>query len=185
MSRFEKIDTSLKGVCILQPKPIKDDRGYFERFYCQKDFAQFDITKPIAQINHSKTIAKGSIRGIHYQIPPFCEMKIVRCLKGAIYDVAVDLRKDSPTFLQHFGIELSEENGKYLCIPEGFGHGFQTLSNEAEVIYLVSEFFNPEADRSLNALDSTLNIKWQLPIAHISLKDKSAPDTTSFEGLVV
>lgn len=158
MSRFSVMQTSLEGVVILEPKPIRDDRGYFERFFCANDFKEIGFDGQIAQINHSKTIGKGSIRGIHYQIPPFCETKIVRCLKGAVYDVAVDLRKDSPTFLQYFGVELNEENGKYLVIPEGFGHGFQTLSDEAEILYLVSEFFNAQADRALNALDLKLNI---------------------------
>lgn len=185
MSRFSVMQTSLEGVVILEPKPIRDDRGYFERFFCANDFKEIGFDGQIAQINHSKTIGKGSIRGIHYQIPPFCETKVVRCLKGAVYDVAVDLRKDSPTFLQYFGVELNEENGKYLVIPEGFGHGFQSLSEEVEILYLVSEFFNAQADRALNALDLKLNIKWQLPIGNISQKDKNAPDSKDFTGVVL
>ena len=162
MNRFNFTKTFLEGVFIVEPKPICDERGYFERYFCAQDFKEIGIHKPIMQINHSKTIGKGAVRGIHYQIPPFCETKIVRCLKGAIYDVAVDLRTDSPTFLQYFGTELNEENGKYLAIPNGVGHAFQTLSDETEILYLVTEYFNAEADRTLNALDSTINIKWQL-----------------------
>ena len=175
MSRFNFTKTFLEGVFIVEPKPICDERGYFERYFCAQDFKEIGIHKPIVQINHSKTIGKGAVRGIHYQIPPFCETKIVRCLKGAIYDVAVDLRADSPTFLQYFGTELSEENGKYLAIPNGFGHAFQALSDETEILYLVTEYFNAEADRTLNALDSTINIKWQLEIGLMSQKDKNAP----------
>ena len=110
----------------------------------------------------------------------------MRCLKGAIYDVAVDLRADSPTFLQYFGTELNEENGKYLAIPNGVGHAFQTLSDETEILYLVTEYFNAEADRTLNALDSTINIKWQLEIGIMSQKDKNAPCVDqNFKGLKV
>lgn len=175
MSRFNFTQTFLEGVFTIEPKPIHDERGYFERYFCAQDFREIGILKPIAQMNHSKTIGKGSIRGIHYQTPPFCETKIVRCLKGAIYDVAVDLRADSSTFLQHFGIELSETNAKYLVIPDGFGHTFQTLSDEAEILYLVTEFFNPQAEGSLNALDPILNIKWPLKIGTMSSKDANAP----------
>lgn len=186
MNRFNFTKTFLEGVFIVEPKPICDERGYFERYFCAQDFKEIGIHKPIVQINHSKTIGKGAVRGIHYQIPPFCETKIVRCLKGAIYDVAVDLRADSPTFLQYFGTELNEENGKYLAIPNGVGHAFQTLSDETEILYLVTEYFNAEADRTLNALDSTINIKWQLEIGIMSQKDKNAPCVDqNFKGLKV
>lgn len=185
MSRFTFTPTPLQGVYIVKPKPIKDDRGYFERYFCAQDFAEIGLQKPIAQINHSYTKGIGSIRGLHYQTAPHYETKIVRCLKGSIYDVAVDIRKDSPTFLQYFGIELSEENGKYLYIPEGFAHGFQTLSDEAEILYLVSEPFNPQADSGLNALDPVLSISWPLSLGHISDKDKNALFITQdFKGVL-
>lgn len=183
MSRFNFTKTFLDSVFIIEPKPIYDERGYFERYFCAQDFKEIEIMKPIAQINHSKTIGKGSIRGIHYQTPPFCETKIVRCLKGSIYDIAVDLRVDSPTFLQYFGIELSETNRKYLVIPDGFGHAFQTLSDETEIVYLVTEPFNPQADSSLNPLDPTINIQWKIEIGTISQKDQNAPFVNTFEGL--
>ncbi|RDU68647.1 dTDP-4-dehydrorhamnose 3,5-epimerase [Helicobacter cholecystus] len=174
MSRFSFTSAPLKGVYIIEPKPIKDSRGYFERYFCTKDFLEIGLNKPIVQINHSYTKGIGSIRGLHYQTPPHTEIKIIRCLKGKIYDVAVDIRENSPTFCQYFGIELSEENGKYLYIPEGFAHGFQTLSDEAEILYLVTSAFNAESDSGLNALDPVLAIKWPLPIGHISEKDKNA-----------
>ena len=172
MNRFNFTKTKLDGVYIIESKPICDERGYFERYFCENDFKEIGFDKKIVQINHSKTIGKGSIRGIHYQTPPFCETKIVRCLKGAIYDVAVDLRKDSPTFLQYFGVELNEENGKYLLIPEGFGHVFQSLSDEVEILYLVSESFHQEADSGLNPLDPRINIKYPVNIGNMSKKDK-------------
>lgn len=174
MSRFTFTPTPLQGVYIVEPKPIKDDRGYFERYFCAQDFTEIGLQKPLVQINHSYTKGIGTIRGLHYQTRPYCETKIVRCLKGSIYDVAVDIRENSPTFLQYFGAELSEENGKYLYIPEGFAHGFQTLSDEAEILYLVTETFNPQADSGLNALDPVLSISWPLPLGHISDKDKNA-----------
>lgn len=185
MSRFTFTPTSLQGVYVIEPKPIKDERGYFERYFCTQDFQEIGLQKPIMQINHSYTKGIGSIRGLHYQTPPYAETKIVRCLKGAIYDVAVDIREDSPTFLQHFGIELNEKNGKYLYIPEGFAHGFQTLSEEAEILYLVTSAFNPQADSGLNALDPLLAIQWPLPLGHISGKDKQALLLTeSFKGVL-
>lgn len=175
MSRFTFAPAPLKGLYIIEPKPIKDSRGYFERYFCAQDFAEIGLSKPIAQINHSYTKGIGSIRGLHYQTPPYAETKIVRCLKGAIYDVAVDIRKDSPTFLQYFGIELSEENNKYLYIPEGFAHGFQTLAEESEILYLNDQYFSEKDYCVYNPLDKIINIQWRMPIGNISIKDKNAP----------
>lgn len=176
MSRFTFTPTPLQGVYVIEPKPIKDERGYFERYFCTQDFQEIGLQKPIVQINHSYTKGIGSIRGLHYQTPPYAETKIVRCLKGTIYDVAVDIREDSPTFLQYFGVELNEENGRYLYIPEGFAHGFQTLSEEAEIIYLMTEFFVEENYKTSNVFDKRVNINWPLPIGHISQKDIDAPN---------
>ncbi|TEY07364.1 dTDP-4-dehydrorhamnose 3,5-epimerase [Campylobacter sp. US25a] len=173
MSRFNFIKTHIDGVFIVEAKPIYDERGYFERYFCVEEFKKIGLNKPIVQINHSKTIGKGSIRGLHYQTPPFCETKIVRCLKGAIFDVAVDLRENSPTFLQYVGVELNEENAKYLYIPQGFAHGFQTLSDEVEILYLVTKEFNSSADNGINPFDEKINIKWHMPIGCISIKDQN------------
>ncbi|WP_075441665.1 dTDP-4-dehydrorhamnose 3,5-epimerase [Campylobacter coli] len=186
MSRFNFVKTHIEGVFIIEPKPIYDERGYFERYFCTKDFEEINLFKPIVQINHSKTIGKGSIRGIHYQTFPFCENKIPRCLKGAIFDVAVDLRKNSPTFLQYVGVELNEENNRSLFIPEGCAHAFQNLTQEAEILYQVTAPFNPEADSGFNPLDPRINIKWPLDIGVMSEKDKNAPFINgNFEGIKI
>lgn len=186
MSRFNFTKTHIEGVFIIEPKPIYDKRGYFERYFCAKDFEEINLFKPIVQINHSKSIEKNTIRGIHYQKFPFCETKIVRCIKGAIFDIAVDLRENSPTFLQYVSIELSEYNNQYLVIPEGCGHGFQTLTNDVEMLYLVTNFFNSEADNSFNPLDPKINIKWPLSIGVMSEKDKNAPFVNEdFKGIKI
>ena len=121
------IPTPLKGSYEIVLEPKGDNRGWFARFYCKKEFEQINHTKEWVQMNHSFTSTKGSIRGMHFQNPPYAEVKLVRCIAGAVYDVIIDLRKDSPTFLQHYGTQLSAENKKMLYIPEGFAHGFQTL----------------------------------------------------------
>ncbi|WP_110558343.1 dTDP-4-dehydrorhamnose 3,5-epimerase [Helicobacter cinaedi] len=184
MERFSVLKTSLKGVSIVTPKQIKDGRGYFERYFCSNEFKEIGLTKPIVQINHSFTRQKGSVRGMHFQTPPHSETKIVRCLSGAIYDVVVDIRADSPTFLQHFGITLSKRNNKYLYIPEGFAHGFQTLTNNVEMLYLATAAFEKTADNGLNPLDPLLSIEWKLDVTNISEKDKNAQFITStFVGI--
>ncbi|AJD05241.1 dTDP-4-dehydrorhamnose 3,5-epimerase [Campylobacter lari] len=186
MSRFNFIKTHIEGVFIIEPKPIYDERGYFERYFCAKDFEEINLFKPIVQINHSKSTEQNTIRGIHYQTFPYCETKIVRCIKGSIFDVAVDLRENSPTFLQYVGIELNENNNRYLVIPEGCGHGFQTLKNDVEMLYLVTNFFNLEADSGFNPLDPKINIKWPLDIGMMSEKDKNAPFISEdFKGIKI
>lgn len=178
MKRFSFLASNLHGVSVISPKPIRDDRGYFERFFCVDEFREIGLSKPLAQINHSFTKHKGSVRGMHFQNPPYSEIKIVRCLSGAIYDVVVDIRKDSPTFLQHFGVVLSKRNSRYLYVPEGFAHGFQTLTNNVEMLYLSTTPFEPSADNGLNPLDPALGIQWKMDITHISAKDKNAPYIT-------
>lgn len=185
MSRFVFSSTPISGVYVIESKPIKDSRGYYERYFCIEDFKEIGLKKPIVQINHSKTFIKGCIRGFHYQNHPFAEVKIIRCLKGAIYDVAVDLRKDSPTFLKHFAIELNEYNNKYLYIPEGCGHAFQSLTAESELLYPVTEFYHPESEGSLNPLDKTIGVSWPLIPAGLSDKDLNAPCVDYFKGLGV
>ena len=187
MSRFIFTPTAISGVYIIEPKPIKDSRGYYERYFCVEDFKEIGLNKPIVQINHSKTLVKGCIRGFHYQNPPYAEVKIIRCIKGAIFDVALDLRKNSPTFLQYVSVELNEENNKYLYIPKGCAHGFQTLKENTELIYIVSEFYNTEADSVINPFDESVSMKWPLELAEISQKDKEAPSIkdSKFEGLIL
>ncbi|PAF41222.1 dTDP-4-dehydrorhamnose 3,5-epimerase [Helicobacter sp. 11S03491-1] len=174
MNRFEFSPTSFNNLYVISPQKIQDHRGYFERYFCSQDFQAIGLDKPIVQINHSLTQQKGSIRGLHYQKKPFCETKIIRCLRGKILDVALDIRKNSPTFLQYFAIELTQENSLYLYIPEGFAHGFQSLSDEAEILYLLTAPFSPQNDQTLNPLDPIINIQWQLKLTDISHKDKNA-----------
>lgn len=175
MSRFNFTPTPLSGLFVAEAKPIADSRGYFERYFCSEDFREIGLDKPIAQINHSLTRQKGSIRGLHFQTHPHSEVKIVRCLGGAIFDVALDLRLDSPTFGRHFGVVLDAKSPKYLFIPEGFAHGFQALSDDAEILYLVTAAFEPASDSALNPLCPFINIPWRLALTDISPKDKNAP----------
>ncbi|MBP7272640.1 MAG: dTDP-4-dehydrorhamnose 3,5-epimerase [Saprospiraceae bacterium] len=165
--------TTLSGSFVVSLTPFQDERGWFARTYCEKEFDQIQHTKHWVQLNHSFTAKKGTIRGMHYQLPPFAEIKLVRCIAGAVWDVIVDIREASPTFLQWFGIELSAQNRKMLYIPEGFAHGFQTLTDNAELIYHHSEFFTPKTEGGLRFDDTTLAIQWQLPATEISDRDRN------------
>lgn len=179
MDRFEIEDTGLAGLSLLKRKPLGDERGFFERLFCQREFASIGFQMEIRQVNHSYTKSKGSVRGLHFQYPPHAETKIVSCLSGAVFDVAVDLRKDSSTYLGWFGTELSAENGKTLCIPEGFAHGFQTLTDDAELVYLHSEFYEPGFEDGLNPLEPEIAIEWPLKVSEVSARDKSHPSLQS------
>ena len=145
MSRFDFIQTPLSGLVLVQRKVIEDHRGFFSRFYCAEEFSDVGINKPIAQINHTLTRKKGAVRGLHFQYPPYAETKIVSCLSGKIWDVAVDLRCDSPTFLQWHGEILSADNRTSLLIPEGYAHGFQSLTEDCELIYLHTAAYHSES----------------------------------------
>ena len=185
-SRFEFALTPLSGLTVVQRKPIEDDRGFFCRFYCAEEFGEAGFRKPIAQINHTFTWMKGAVRGLHFQYPPHAEAKVVSCLKGEVFDVAVDLRKGSPTFLGWHGEILSAVNQKTLLIPEGFAHGFQTLTEDCELLYLHSESYRPEAEGALNVADPRLAIKWLLRISEISDRDHKHPMlTVDFEGIAL
>jgi dTDP-4-dehydrorhamnose 3,5-epimerase len=146
MSRFSKIDAALGGVVLVERQETSDDRGSFGRLFCQDDLKSFGWKGPVAQVNVSRTTAAGSVRGLHYQLPPHAEMKYVICMSGSIFDVAVDLRRQSPTFLQWRGFELSAENSHGLIIPEGFAHGFQALTHDVEMLYFHSAPYAKEAD---------------------------------------
>lgn len=173
-SRFIFKQTPLSGLFVIETKPFRDSRGYFERFFCADSFREIGLTKPLLQQSHSQSVGKGIVRGMHYQDFPHCEAKIVRCIRGEIYDVVVDIREGSPTFLQHFSLRLKEGNFTYLYIPEGFAHGFQTLSSVVEILYSMNEPFAPELYKSINPFDPSLNIKWELEVSNISKKDKEA-----------
>lgn len=171
--RFEIDTTPLEGLFIARRLPIGDERGFFERFYCQEELQVAGMEKSVRQINRTLTENKGTLRGLHFQKPPHAERKMVSCLQGRIFDVAVDLRAGSPTFGQWHGVELSGANHKSLIIPEGFAHGFQTLEENCELLYLHSEFYHPESEGGLNVFDPELGINWPLPAAQLSQRDSN------------
>jgi dTDP-4-dehydrorhamnose 3,5-epimerase len=177
-------ETILKGSYEITLTPHGDSRGWFARTYCKKEFEQIRHDKEWVQINHSFSSQKGTVRGMHFQQAPFAEIKMLRCIAGSVYDVIIDLRKDSPTFLQWFGTELSAQNKKMLYIPVGFAHGFQTLTDDTELIYHHTEFYTPSAEAGIRYNDSAINIEWPLAVSGISERDSNHPliDST-FKGL--
>lgn len=168
-------DTNIKDLYIIEPEPFIDHRGKFYRVFCENELNKIGHSKRIVNVNSSTTLKKGSIRGMHFQYPPKAEIKIVKCVSGSIFDVAVDLRKNSPTYLQWHGEILSKENLRMLYVPEGFGHGFQALEDDIEIIYFVTEFYNPENEGGVRYNDSKVNIKWPLEVTDISEKDGKIP----------
>lgn len=185
-SRFDFHPTPLAGLLVVQRKPLADERGYFCRFFCSEAFSAAGWKEPIAQINHTHTVSKGALRGLHFQYPPHAECKIVSCLRGQVYDVAVDVRKGSPTFLHWHGEILSAANQRSLLIPEGFAHGFQTLSEDCELIYLHSVPFDEHSEGALNLADPQIGIVWPLPMTDISLRDRHHPFISDrFKGVEV
>lgn len=175
MSRFEFIPTPINGLKIVKRKAIGDSRGFFSRFYCADNFRSAGSPLDIAQINHTLTSEKGVVRGMHFQRPPHAEVKFVSCLQGEIFDVAIDLRHNSPTFLQWFSTILSAENQTSLLIPLGCAHGFQTLTTNCEIIYLHSAAYESSAEGAINALDPRIAINWPLPINGMSQRDIQHP----------
>ncbi len=174
-SRFDFLPTPLTALTVIRRRPYEDARGSFARLFCAEEFREIGLSKPIAQINHSVTCQKGAVRGMHFQYAPHAETKIVSCLKGKIFDVAVDLRPDSPTFLHWHGEVLSAVNRQALCIPEGFAHGFQTLEEDSELLYFHTDFYAPTAEGALNVADPRLGIAWPLPITELSERDRTHP----------
>jgi dTDP-4-dehydrorhamnose 3,5-epimerase len=167
--------TPLDGLYVIKHTIISDERGFFARTFCKNEFQSIGFNNEFVQFNHSFNLQKGTLRGMHFQRKPYCETKLIRCLQGSVYDIAIDLRIDSPTFLQYFGVELSAENMTSVLIPEGFAHGFQTLENNCTLIYHHTEFYNANADAGIRHNDEKLGIKWPLPIINVSNKDKSYP----------
>ncbi|MHC4520861.1 MAG: dTDP-4-dehydrorhamnose 3,5-epimerase [Planctomycetota bacterium] len=167
------VETPLAGAHVIELEPFVDERGLFARIFCRKEFEGVGFHGTIVQINHSLTRRRGTIRGMHCQLPPASETKVIRCLQGKVFDVMVDLRAGSPTFRQWHGVELSRDNMRVVHIPEGFAHGFQTLTDDAELIYLHSEFYNPEHEYGLRFDDPALAIHWPLPISTVSSKDRN------------
>lgn len=166
-------DSAIKDVKIIETERVGDDRGFFRRLFCVNEFLNIGFDKKLLQINHSFTAKKGTFRGFHFQEPPYTETKIITCIRGKVFDIAIDVRKGSPTFLQCIGIELSDQNGKMIYIPDGFAHGFQTLEENTELIYLHSQIYKPEYEHSINVKDPVLNISLPIEITEISEKDKN------------
>lgn len=168
-------ETKIKGVFIIEPQKIEDERGFFARTWCQEEFEKHGLNPKLVQCNISFNKKAGTLRGMHYQIASHAEAKLVRCTMGAIYDVALDLRLDSATFKQWVSVELSADNRRALYIPEGLAHGFQTLVDDSEVFYQMSEFYHSEYARGVRWDDPECGIKWLLPMQIISERDRSYP----------
>ena len=177
--------TNFQDLFIIQPNIFQDERGSFSRVVCMKEMEGLFQTN-IKQVNHSKTAQKGTVRGLHFQYPPHTEIKMIKCIRGKVFDVAVDVRGDSDTFLQAFCIELSEENECMVYIPEGFAHGFQTLENDTELLYFHSNFYIDSNEGGLNIQDPKLNIQWPLDVCNLSKRDKNHEWTTeNFKGIMI
>jgi dTDP-4-dehydrorhamnose 3,5-epimerase len=169
-------ETRLKGAYLVDLAPHHDERGFFSRSWCQREFTEHGLNPALVQCDVSFNHKKGTIRGMHLQVAPFEETKLVRCTQGSILDVIIDLRADSDTFLQWIGVDLTAVNRRALYVPVGFAHGFQTLSDDVEVLYLMSEFYSPECSRGYRWNDPAFAIEWPLPVSVISEKDAAIPD---------
>jgi dTDP-4-dehydrorhamnose 3,5-epimerase len=167
--------TALEGAFIIEPELLRDERGFFASTWSQQEFAGQGLHAPLVQANVSLNIRRGTLRGMHFQISPHQEAKLVRCTAGSIFDVIIDLRKDSPTFHQWVGVELSGSNRLLLYVPEGFAHGFQTLADNTEVAYQISEYYHPDSARGVRWDDPAFGIKWPLPVTVISERDRNHP----------
>jgi dTDP-4-dehydrorhamnose 3,5-epimerase len=177
-------ETALAGAYVIDLERREDTRGYFARAFCQEEFAQHGLEPVIAQANVAFNRAAGTLRGMHFQYPPKAETKLVRCTRGAIVDIIVDLRPESPTYLQNISVELNEENGRALYVPERFAHGYQTLLDETETSYQVGEFYAPETEGGLAYDDPRLGLVWPLPVTAISEKDAQWEHLTAVEAEV-
>ncbi len=169
-------ETALRGAYIIDLEKIRDERGFFARAWCRREFEAAGLTARIVQTNVSYSAKRGTLRGMHYQAPPHAEAKLIRCTRGAIYDVIVDLRADSPTYRQWIGVELAADDHRMLFVPENFAHGFLTLSDDVEVTYQVSEFYTPGAERGIRWNDPAIGIEWPMEPTVMSRKDMSWPD---------
>ncbi|HZZ62627.1 MAG TPA: dTDP-4-dehydrorhamnose 3,5-epimerase [Roseiarcus sp.] len=174
----------LEGAYTIELEKRGDPRGFFARLFCEKEFGQAGLETRFVQINNSFTGSKGTLRGLHYQLPPAAEVKVARAIRGALFDVIVDLRPGSPTCLKWFGAELTDDNRKMMYVPRGFGHGFVTLTDNVEMLYLHSAFYDPEAERGLRWNDPAIGVEWPIEPREISDKDRNWPDfDPGFHGL--
>lgn len=178
--------TKLPGAFTIDVQPFQDSRGFFTRTFCEKEFGEQGLVQHFVQANHSGTQGKAVIRGMHFQNTPFCEVKLVKCVQGSVFDVIIDLRAGSATFLQWFGAELSAENKQMMYVPAGFAHGFQSLSDYSEITYMVSAFYNKESEGGIKYNDPKVNIEWPLPVSLVSDKDMKIPwIDNNFKGVIL
>jgi len=168
-------ETKLKGAFLIDIRKLEDERGFFARTWCQREMGEHGINVHIVQANTSMNLKKGTLRGMHFQKRPYEEAKLVRCIRGAVYDVIVDLRPESSTFKKWFSVELTEDNYKTLFIPEGFAHGFITLKDNSEITYMMSQFYTPGYEGGFRWDDPAINIEWPVNVNVISQKDKNLP----------
>jgi dTDP-4-dehydrorhamnose 3,5-epimerase len=166
-------ETSLAGAYVIELEMLEDERGFFARAFCQNEFEEHGLNPVIAQGNIAFNVTKGTLRGMHFQYPPAAESKLVRCTRGAILDIIVDLRPESPTYLEHFAVELDEDNHTALYVPERFAHGYQTLRDRTETSYQVGEFYTPGTEGGLKYDDPRLDLRWPLPVSVMSEKDQN------------
>lgn len=164
-----------EGLWLVDCEPFADERGLFARFYCDRELADVIGGRRIVNINFSRNRRRGTVRGMHYQLPPAAEMKFIRCVRGRVYDVAIDVRAGSPTFLRWYGAELTADNLRMLCIPEGFAHGFQVLEDDSELLYLHTAFYSKAHERTVHYADPAVGIDWPAPVAAVSAKDQAYP----------
>jgi dTDP-4-dehydrorhamnose 3,5-epimerase len=186
VSRFRITDTPLAGLKIVERVRLEDERGFLSRLFCSEELGRAGWSGSVAQINHTMTRQQAAVRGLHYQLPPHAESKLVSCVKGEVWDVALDLRAKSPTFLSWHAEVLSAGNGRALLIPEGFAHGFQALAGETELLYLHSVAYAPASEAGIHPEDPRAAIAWPLAICELSLRDRSHPLlATDFRGIVL
>jgi len=169
-------ETPLKGVFVIELEKRGDERGFFARLFCEREFHQHGLSPRIVQMNNSLTGQRGTLRGIHYQLAPKAEDKTFRCVRGALFNVVIDLRPHSATFLKHFAVELTAENRKMIHVPQGCANSFMTIADDTEIFYFTSEFYSPEHERGIRYNDPALGIKWPMAPTVISDKDKAHPD---------
>ena len=169
-------ETVLAGACVIDLDPHRDERGFFARAWCGREFAEHGLETRIAQCDLSRTLRRGTLRGLHFQRPPYAEVKVVRCIAGAVFDVIVDLRPQSPTFTRHISVELSAENHRALYVPAGFAHGFQALTDDVELFYQMSEYYVPDAGGGVRWNDPAFGIAWPIADPFMNDRDRTYPD---------
>ncbi|MGL4634803.1 MAG: dTDP-4-dehydrorhamnose 3,5-epimerase [Beijerinckiaceae bacterium] len=178
------IPAPLAGAFVIEQEPRVDERGFFARAFCAQEFSTAGLETSFVQANNTLTTRKGTVRGFHYQLPPSAEVKLVRCIRGAVYDVIVDIRPDSKTYRQSFGATLDQDNRQMMYVPRGFAHGFVSLTDDAELHYMVSAFYDAKQERGLRYNDPAFSVKWPLDMASISAKDSAWPDfDEAFHGV--